>query len=208
MAAETENNSEQADANQSQSEDIELDAIKTVLGALKDLQPDARSNVIEYVFRRLGITAPAVLAAAQSQPANFQPAAPIDPHVRQAGHRPTDLRSLTDEKQPKTAIQMLAVVAYYLGHLAPANERRDYITAEDIKRYFPQAKFELPVRSDQTLVNAKNGGYFDVVATGQYRLNPVGQNLVTHKLPTEGKSLRRTRRARKGAAKTKKKAGR
>jgi hypothetical protein len=34
-----------------------------------------------------------------------------------------------------------------------------------------------------TLVNAKNAGYLDRIASGQYRLNPVGHNLVTHKLP-------------------------
>jgi hypothetical protein len=34
------------------------------------------------------------------------------------------------------------IMAYYLAHYAP--ERRDYITPDDIKKYFPQANFELP----------------------------------------------------------------
>ena len=64
--------------------------------------------------------------------------------------------------------------------------------------------FELPIGPPgQTLLNAKNAGYLDLSGKGQYRLNPVGHNLVTHKLsrgegsaPSGG-----PRRARKTAKK-------
>ena len=107
---------------------------------------------------------------------------------------------------------MVAVLAYYLANLAPADQRRDHIVPDDIKKYFPQANFELPIGPhNMTLVNAKNAGYLDVLGTGQYRLNPVGHNLVTHKLPrVEGSAPSRgTRRVRKTAKKgaKKKKAG-
>jgi hypothetical protein len=95
---------------------------------------------------------------------------------------------------------MVAVLAYYLAHLAPAHERRDHIVPDDIKKYFPQANFELPTGSPGvTLVNAKNAGYLDGTGAGKYRLNPVGHNLVTHKLPrVEGSGpTRRTRRRKK-----------
>ena len=78
-------------------EDEELAAIKTVLGALTPLKPEARNNVIDYVFRRLGITAPSAAVPAQvatSQPAS--PAAPAVPsfHASPLG-APTDLRTLS-----------------------------------------------------------------------------------------------------------------
>jgi hypothetical protein len=87
-------------------------------------------------------------------------------------------------------------MAYYLAHIAPTDQRRDHITPDDIKRYFPQAGYELPTGPPgQTLLNAKNGGYLEQVATGQYRLNPVGHNLVTHRLPRgDGNSSAGTRR--------------
>jgi hypothetical protein len=39
-------------------EDQELAAIKIILGVLGPLEAEARNNVIDYVFRRLKITAP------------------------------------------------------------------------------------------------------------------------------------------------------
>jgi hypothetical protein len=182
-------------------EDKELAAIKAVLDALTPLKPDARSNVIDYVFRRLGITLP---APASSNKSTAPPADPVtvvaQPHHSGAQ---VDLRSLTNEKDPKTDTQMVAVLAYYLANLAPAGERRDHILPDDIKRYFPSANFELPTGlPSQTLVNAKNAGYLDALGGGQYRLNPVGHNLVTHKLPRgEGSTSSRAPRRKKAAKK-------
>jgi hypothetical protein len=169
-----------------ESEDEELAAIKTVLRVLTPLKPMARDDVIEYVFRRLEIIAPA--AAGPAQPVAPQPASPTAPAAPTSQsslpNSPTDLCSLTEQKRPKSANQMVAVLAYYLANFAPTDQRRDYIVADDIKKYFPQANFELPTGPhNMTLVNAKNAGYLDVLGTGQYRLNPVGHNLVTHKLP-------------------------
>jgi hypothetical protein len=196
-------------------EDAELAAMRTMLDVLKPLKPEARDNVIGYVFRRLGITAPA--AAAQAQPATAHPdsaAVPAAPTVSSSTpqHAPTDLRSLREQKRPTSVNQMVAIVAYYLMHLAPAHERRDYIVGDDVKKYFTQANFELPNSNPNvTLVNAKNAGYLDSIGNGHYRLNPVGHNLVTHKLPrVEGSEpARRTRRGKKAktsAQKTKAKA--
>jgi hypothetical protein len=188
-------------------EDEELAAIKTVLGALTPLKPEARSNVIDYVFRRLGITAPAATVPAQlATPQPASPAVPAVPsfHASPLG-APTDLRLLREQKQPRSVNHMVAVLAYYLAHFAPAHERRDHIVADDIKKYFPQANFELPTAPPSvTLANAKNAGYLDGTGTGHYRLNPVGHNLVTHKLPRDEGSAP-TRRRRQGK-KTKKSA--
>jgi hypothetical protein len=192
-------------------EDQELAAIKTVLAALTPLKAEARGNVIEYVFRRLGITAPA--GATSAQPAAPQavqqstPPAPAPNLQAPPPGAPTDLRSLTEQKKPTSANQMVAVLAYYLANLAPADQRRDHIVPDDIKKYFPQANFELPTgHHNMTLVNAKNAGYLDVIGAGQYRLNPVGHNLVTHKLPRgESTTLRGSRRAKKTTRKQAKK---
>jgi hypothetical protein len=77
---------------------------------------------------------------------------------------------------------MAALVAYYLKHHAPPEERKDVIQREDIEKYFVQADFPLPKRPDFTLPNAKNAGYFDAAERGSYKLNPVGHNLIAHGL--------------------------
>jgi hypothetical protein len=179
-----------------------VSAITTLLDTLRPLKPETRWNVLDYVFKTLGITPPAAIAP-QNPVAREFPAAPIPPVTPHPASAAMDLRSLTEQKKPKTANQMVAIMAYYLSNLAPQGERRDHIVADDIKRYFPQGNFELPTgRHGMTLVNAKNAGYLDALADGQYRLNPVGHNLVTHKLPRAegGGSARRSvkpRRAKK-----------
>lgn len=192
-----------------QGEDEELAAIKTVLEALSPLKAESRSSVIDYVFRRLGIAEishrNAVAPAPHSLAMANQPASPVV--LPMLVNTQTDLRSLTEQKQPKTASQMVAVLAYYLANLAPEGERREHIVSEDIKKYFVQANFELPTGPhNMTLVHAKNAGYLDSAGTGKYRLNPVGHNLVTHKLPlTSGKATGTVRRQKKALKKTKKK---
>ncbi|MDQ2911349.1 MAG: hypothetical protein M3R39_10120 [Actinomycetota bacterium] len=78
---------------------------------------------------------------------------------------------------------MAAVVAYYLSETAPPDERQDAVTVADIEKYFKQANYRLPTRIDMTLHNGVAAGYFDRTGRGQFRLNPVGFNLVTQTLP-------------------------
>jgi hypothetical protein len=188
-----------------ESEDAELTAISTLLSVLGPLEPDARNNVIEYVFRRLGIVGLGVSGA--GQPPSPQPAMtlpPASPPSQQPLRAVHDLRSLREEKNPKGANQMVAVLAYYLENLAPADQRRNYVVADDIKKFFPQANFPLPTFShSQALGNAKNAGYLDALGDGQYRLNPVGHNLVVHKLPLGDLLGTRPKRPVRKAAKKK-----
>jgi hypothetical protein len=187
-------------------EDIEVEtqAMKTLVEALEPLKPEVRTRVIDYVFKVLGIvgTQPPASPILPTPPG--QPAA-LSPLFRPGTDRPTDVLSLKEEKDPKTATQMIAVVAYYLAHLA--NERQDFITQEDIQKYFMQGKFLMPGSKSSALVNAKNAGYLDAIEPGKYRLNSVGYNLVAHKMPKDGsaKSKRRKPAAKKGVKKTAKK---
>jgi hypothetical protein len=104
---------------------------------------------------------------------------------------------------------MIALMAYYLAHLAPEDERRNTISVDDISKYFVQAQYPLPGSKSQALVHAKNAGYLDPAERGEYRLNSVGYNLVAHKLPMEGSSPRKKttwkKTTKKIAKKTKKK---
>lgn len=181
----------------------ELAAIETLLKTLGPLKPEERANVLDFVFRKLGIQAP---AGAQGRAANAGAelaetlgVAQVKSAPAAATQRPaTDIRSFTEEKKPKTASQMVAVVAYYLEHLAPEDDRRGHVTADDIVAYFKDAKFPLPKAPPQvTLTHAKNAGYLKPLARGQYQLNPIGYNLVEHKLPEGGQASSATKRSRK-----------
>ena len=95
----------------------------------------------------------------------------------------TDIRSLKEEKSPKSATQMAAIVGYYLKELAPESERRSTIRTSDLETYFKQAKFALPKKMEQVLIDSKRAGYFEAEARGEYKLTRVGHNLVVHRLP-------------------------
>src|SRR5262249_18716004 len=172
---------------------------------IERLRSDARLNVLAYVFRRLGIEFPPDARGGARGVAEV--AAPYRAGFETETGGVIDIRSFKEEKQPKTASEMVAIAAYYLAHLAPPDERRDYIVADDIRKYFLQAIFPLPsAPPHMTLVNAKNAGYVDARERGQYRLNPVGYNLITNKLPPpQTRVERRPAAVRKngGSSKTK-----
>jgi hypothetical protein len=194
-----------------------VDAIGKLLAVLKPLDSDTRINVLQFVFKALNINLSGITAASlTAAPAQaIHTPAPHDhtpPPPAPTVSTPTDIRTLREIKNPTSANQMVAVMAYYLENVAPQGERRDFITADDIKPYFNQANFPLPTgRTSMTLVNTKNAGYLDALNGGKYRLNPVGHNLVVHKLGREdGGSLPRPARrsavrktAKKGTAKKK-----
>ena len=188
----------------------DVKAISVLLTALRPLNAESRVHVLEFVLKKLGISLsgqhaspPSVLPTVQN-PGTPPPATP--PH-HQSPTRVHDIRSFAAEKKPKTVNERVAVVGYYLAQLAPEGERRDYLTAEDIKPYFVQADLELPTAlPNVTLSNAKNAGYFNAADRGQYKLNAVGHNLVAHKLPSDDVGSAK-RRPRNKKATTRKKVG-
>ncbi len=162
--------------------DRELSAIREILAALTPLDKEGRQRVISYVFQRLGLSS----APVSQPPQTLNPPATVAPLPRTIAG-PTDIRSLTEQKRPRTAVEMAALVAYYLSEVVPAGERKNDITTGDVRKYFKQASYPLPSQPRMTLVNAKNAGYLDAgSARGSYKLNPVGYNLIAHNLPAPG----------------------
>ncbi|KYG97885.1 hypothetical protein [Bradyrhizobium sp. DOA1] len=175
----------------------ELAAIEILTTTLEPLGATARANVIDYVFKRLGIGVSASTEAAPTMTPPLNLASP-PPALAELASRPADILSLKEEKQPRSVNDMVALVAYYLAHLAKDGERRDYIIADDISKYFNQARFRLPEGpARMALTNAKNAGYLEAKDRGQYRLSAVGHNLVVHRMGTDeaqGSPARRKKR--------------
>lgn len=182
--------------------DPEFDAITAIVGALKPLDDEARHRVLDYALRRLGLKAVGVPAAPLT-PAAGTTITPVIPDEPSAG-AVRDIRTLAEQKQPKSANEMAALVGYYLAHLAPESDRKVDITAADVTKYFHDANFPLPGSPSMTLVHARNAGYFDVGSSkGGYKLNPVGHNLVAHRLPASTSPGSRPRARRSASPKAK-----
>jgi hypothetical protein len=180
--------------------DKEVNAIKAVLTALEPLKPEVRSSVLGYVIRRFHVS------VESEQDAEGQFGASISAPVRDmevGGEQqspPTHIKELKERKKPRSAIEMAALVAYYLANLAPQKDRKDQLTTRDIDTYFKIADFPLPKKTEFTLPNAKGAGYLDAVGRGQYKLNAVGHNLVVHSMP-RGEGRTSSKKARRPARK-------
>jgi hypothetical protein len=188
--------------------DSELKAIRAVLSALVPLKREGRMRVLDYVLGRLGMTESAVQqpsAGATTADVVLRKTVELSDSLSASSTRPSDIRSLTKEKAPRSANEMAALVAYYVSELAPESYRKPTITAADIKSYFKQAPFRLPQSPQQTLINAKNSGYLESAGGGEYRLNPVGYNLVVHSLPLGSSSQKNVRARRRKTKKSSRK---
>lgn len=176
----------------------ELDALTSVVRALQGLNADGQRRVVESALVLLG-TKPS--SAGDARDATFPPR---DERLGAPSGEPRDIRRLKEQKQPGSANEMAALVAYYLAEVAGGTERKPEVEISDVEKYFKQASFRLPKHPKMALVNAKNAGYFDATGGGKYKLNPVGYNLVVHSLPRTGQTARvksaGSRRAPRGAA--------
>jgi hypothetical protein len=160
--------------------DKEIGAIGTLLKALEPLDPKARQSVLDYVIRRLDIPLPKI----QGGPPDTSLMPPGEPPVitRETTGQ-VHIKDIVRDKKPRSAIEMATLVAYYLSHKAPQNERKQTVNNKDIETYFKIAEFKLPSQPRFTLTNTKGAGYLDAAGDGEYKLNPVGYNLVVHSMP-------------------------
>jgi hypothetical protein len=154
--------------------DKELEAISAIINLLKPLDAIKRSRVLEYVLNRLDVQAVQAGSAVARQPTESS---------RGTTSALTDIRALTVEKQPRSASEMVALIAYYLSEHAPDGEGSRTINVDMVRKYFKMARFPMPRSPQSALPNAVAAGYLENVSRGEYRLNPVGYNLIVHGLP-------------------------
>ena len=161
--------------------DKEIEAIGAVLSALEPLSAQARASVIEYVMKRLEI--PMVQPRSNPGPPDSSSGGRVSTPAPAAENHAPRLKDLKDEKNPRSANEMAALVAYFLSHVAPQTERKLTVTTKDIETHFKIGGYPLPEQTRATLQNAKRAGYFDLASDGGYKLNAVGYNLVVHEMP-------------------------
>lgn len=189
--------------------DKEIKAIADILGSLEGLDSSARERVFKYVIERLGLQVNLPSSAVSGSTLIKTP--DLEDEKVNFGSvslnaNGTDIRSLKEQKQPETAIQMAVLVAYYLQEVVSSEEKKDSIGVDDIQKYFKQAGFALPKIPVSALKNAKAAGYLESADRGTYKLNPVGYNLIAHGLPSKGgNGARNAKKQAKKVVKPKKK---
>jgi hypothetical protein len=176
--------------------DQEVEAIKIVLAALAPLSAKARVSVLDYAMKRLDITAVSVSPVGGAPPGKLPPS-----KVGIEGGTPSEgslhIKKFKEMKKPRSANEMAALVAYYLQNLAPQSQRKETVNQSDIETFFKIAGYPKPKQIRVTLQNAKAAGYFDTAGSGEYRLNAVGHNLVSHSMPRGSSAESKLWRSRK-----------
>ena len=162
--------------------------IDEILTTLKSLDENDRLIAVQAACKHLKISVPIASPATGTSNAGDNGSETSNEDFSESPSSPVaNIRTLKEEKQPKTATEMACIVGYYLDALALPALRKQEIGSNDIEKYFKQARYPLPKRKEQVLVDAKASGYFDSAGLGRYRLNPVGHNLVVHTLPRSKK---------------------
>lgn len=186
----------------------ELKAIETITNILQQLDKTAQQRVLQYAMQHLGLQVEQADLSPPTLSANR--GAQVEQPTQHLQQQVVDIRSLRDQKQPSSDMEMVAIVAYYLSELAPEEDRKDTIVTKDITTYFNQAGHPLPTGPQFTLPNAKAAGYFESAGRGKYKLNPVGHNLVAYGLPRakgespSGPTRKKTKRNKKAKSLKKK----
>ncbi|MDR3741638.1 MAG: hypothetical protein P4L40_21680 [Terracidiphilus sp.] len=196
----------------------DLEAVRTVVEAIKDFKQDEQQRIFRWVAEKLGLPQPFTLTphlptVAQALPAEPGGAtAPRHPSQTSTGGA-VDIKTFFVTKKPRNDVQFAAAVAYYYRFESPQAERKDAIDQEvlqDATRMVGRERFVHPLT---TLNNAHRLGLLDRgPEKGTFTINTVGENLVAMTLPDGATNAKPTKKhvakkaAKRRPAKTAKKA--
>lgn len=184
----------------------DLDAVRTIVEALKDFDVPEQRRIIRWAEEKLGLSSGGG-ASGLSSPSrpSLLSAFMAEPGGQSTQSRVSDIKSFVQQKQPTSDNQFAAVVAYYYAFEAPSEQRKSEIGASDLRDAARQAARTRLRKPIATLHNAVRHGYLDKgKERGMFRLNAVGENLVAMALPAGNAELPQKRRAiKRGSGRSK-----
>ena len=176
----------------------DLEAVRNICIALEPFDETEKEKIIKWACERLGMK--------NSIPPPAQLVQPVSPNLQvqpigQSGTK--DIKTFLIEKNPKSANQLVAAVAYFYKFEAPASEKKQAINKDDVVDACRKAGIKRPKFPNQIIVNASAFGLLDNVGTGTYEINAVGENLVAVSMPNTGSSKTKHKKAKKTATRKK-----
>jgi hypothetical protein len=161
----------------------DLDAVRTVVDAIKDFNAEEQQRILRWVIEKLKLPQPFAASVHTVPSSGTVPPATLHPVSPTPGHA-IDIKTFISEKKPRNDVQFAATVAYYYRFEAPLAERKDVINKEDLQDATRKAGRERFAHPLMTLNNAHTLGLLDRGAEkGTYSINSVGENLVAMTLP-------------------------
>ncbi len=161
-----------------------LDAAQKIVAELRGMTPENQLLALQFAMQTLRLDPPTAHPAAAPTPGH-----PHAPHAHAASGAPTlptDIKSFTAAKAPKSDQQFAAVAAYYYQFEAPVSERRETVDPDLLKAAGRLSGYGQATDWRATLNNAMRSGYFNRAGRGEFALSSVGENLVAITLGANG----------------------
>jgi hypothetical protein len=183
----------------------DFDAVRAVVEAIKDFQPDEQQRIFRWAAEKLGLPQPFGPAVHAAQPVGK--AADVGAPgslaaLPTSSAAATDIKTFIATKNPNKDVQFAATVAFYYRFEAPLAERKDAIDKDDLQEATRKAgrqRFRDPLN---TLNNAHQLGLLDRGSEkGTFTINSVGENLVAMTLPGNGPTNSKTQVRRRTSKK-------
>jgi hypothetical protein len=160
----------------------DLEAIRSIVETLQGFEAKEQERIIRWSREKLGLSVSTASAPAQQLVGQQQIQPPQIPET-------IDIKTFVSRKNPSTDKQFAATVAYYYRFVAPQEQRKDCISADDLQDACRRVGRHRLKKPNQTLINTHHSGLLDKGSeTGMYSLNTVGENLVAMTLPTSEKT--------------------
>jgi hypothetical protein len=154
-------------------QNAELSALQSVIAALQSLDPDARQRILDTAATFLEIRPSAGNATrrnvASAEPAQMAPAYPSF----SADTTPSP-KDFMFEKEPRTDIERMAALAYYLTHYREMPQFKT-LDLTKLNTEAAQPKFS---NSTYAANNAAKRGFLIPTTRGQRQLSAVGERFV------------------------------
>jgi hypothetical protein len=150
----------------------EFDALQTIITALRPLDVEARQRILDSASTFLGITNPI-----KSGPAHFStPQTSPSPNIRAPFSEDTSMspKDFLNEKSPKTDVERIACLAYYLTHYRSMPHFKT-LELSVLNTEAAQPKFSNTTYSSN---NAVKLGYIVPSTKGQRQLSALGERFV------------------------------
>lgn len=155
----------------------DLEAVRILIDTLESFTPDDRDRIIRWAREKLGMP-----SAPEGHTSSRLPSPGLSFDGPARGVK--DIKTFLTEKSPHSDRQLAAAVAYFYAFEASGADRKDSIGSQDLIEACRRAGRRRPTNAGQTLRNAAHAGYLDkAAASGHYKLNAVGENLVAMVLP-------------------------
>lgn len=162
----------------------ELEKIRELNEAIKDLDPALKEKVIEYALARIFKDDERVGKKISSQKEPSVSQSESIPITDEQSELPT-LKEFYEQKKPISATEIVTVFGFYLEKYRNVQS----FSEQDIADAYYEARARKPKVIGQALRDAKNSKRFLVEGTkkGKFRISNIGENLVLHDLPRKEK---------------------